>query len=285
MGILTHDQLAFIFGLLGTTISFFVFLAPMPTFYKIWKKKSSEGYQSIPYVIALSSAMLLLYYGFLKTNAYIIIIINAIGCVIEISYLALYLLYAPKKEKRNAVKMVLLFNVVGFGIMIMLTFVLVKGPQRVTAVGWICAAFNLAVFAAPLSIMRQVIRTKSVEFMPFTLSFFLTLCATSWFFYGFFVKDMYIAVPNVLGFLFGIAQMILYMIYKDGNKNDYDIEKQKHQHVFTADDTSHDQNPKYGDGVDKIRQRSIDIGDHRRKSVEMFDGNYRSIKSNDQNHH
>ncbi|KAF5749200.1 bidirectional sugar transporter NEC1-like [Tripterygium wilfordii] len=104
-------------------------------------------------------------------------------------------------------KMVLLFNVVGFGIMIMLTFILVKGPQRVTAV-------------APLSIMRQVIRTKSVEFMPFTLSFFLTLCATAWFFYGFFVKDMYIAVPNVLGFLFGIGQMILYMIYKDGNKKD-----------------------------------------------------------------
>lgn len=70
-----------------------------PTFYQIYTKKSSDGFQSIPYSVALFSAALLLYYAFLKTNAYMIVSINGIGCVIESIYLFLYVLYASKKSK------------------------------------------------------------------------------------------------------------------------------------------------------------------------------------------
>ncbi|KAL3642152.1 Neuroendocrine convertase 1 [Castilleja foliolosa] len=219
MAFLTSEKLAFIFGLLGNIISFLVFLAPLPTFYTICKKKSSEGFQSIPYSVAFFSASLLLYYAFLKTNAYMIVSINGIGCVIEAIYLSIYLVYAPKKEKIFTMRLIVLFNVGGLGLVAAVSLLAVKGSKRVSLVGWVCAIINLAVFAAPLSIIRRVIRTKSVEFMPFTLSFFLTLCATMWFFYGFFVKDYYIALPNVMGFLFGIAQMILYLIYKNAKKD------------------------------------------------------------------
>ncbi|KAL7145798.1 hypothetical protein ABFS83_07G111600 [Erythranthe nasuta] len=192
-----------------------------PTFYTIWKKKSSKGFQSIPYSVAFFSASLLLYYGFLKTNAYMIVSINGIGCVIEAIYLVIYLIYAPNKAKVHFHdELIIIFNVGGLGLITAVSLVAFKGSKRVSFVGWVCAIFTIAVFAAPLSIMRRVIRTKSVEFMPFRLSFFLTLCATTWFFYGFFVKDYYIALPNVLGFLFGIAQMILYLIYKNPKKVD-----------------------------------------------------------------
>ncbi|KAI7740837.1 hypothetical protein M8C21_020157, partial [Ambrosia artemisiifolia] len=201
-------------------ISFCVFLAPLPTFYKIYRKKSTQGYQSVPYSVALFSCMLLLYYGNLKTeNGMMIITINSIGCAIETTYLIFFLIYATRESLISTVKLLVIFNILSFGLLVVTTILATQhGPKRVAVVGWICAVFSVCVFAAPLSIMRLVIRTKSVEYMPFTLSFFLTLCAVVWFFYGLLIKDYYVATPNVLGFAFGVGQMILYMIYKDKKK-------------------------------------------------------------------
>ncbi|GLU07444.1 hypothetical protein SLE2022_244030 [Rubroshorea leprosula] len=209
-----HDpHFAAVFGLLGNILSFFVYLAPLPTFCKIFKRKSTEGFQSIPYSVALFSAMLLLYYAFLKTNALMLITINSIGCVIESTYLILFMIYATRSARIYTTKLLLLFNLGTIGLIIILTFIFSKGSQRITIVGWICAVFSVCVYAAPLSIMRLVIRSKSVKYMPFSLSFFLTLCAITWFLYGFSLRDYYISTPNILGFTFGVTQMILYTIY------------------------------------------------------------------------
>ncbi|KAK9113395.1 hypothetical protein Syun_020192 [Stephania yunnanensis] len=188
-----------------------------PTFYRVYKKKSTEGFQSVPYVVALFSAMLWMYYA-LKTGTLLLISVNSFGCFIETAYIALYLTYAPKAARIFTAKLLLLLNMGGFCLVLLFTRFAVKGTNRVHVLGGICVAFSVAVFAAPLSIMRLVIKTKSVEFMPFSLSFFLTLSAIAWFCYGFLLKDLYIALPNVLGFTFGLIQMVLYAIYKNKNK-------------------------------------------------------------------
>lgn len=85
---------------------------------------------------------------------------------------------------------------------------------------------------------RRVVKTKSVEYMPFSLSLSLTLCAATWFFYGFFSKDYYIMVPNVVGFMFGVAQMVLYFLYMDCNN----INKDKPQFKSTPSHSHHEPN-------------------------------------------
>ncbi|KAH1240048.1 Bidirectional sugar transporter NEC1 [Glycine max] len=131
------------------------------------------------------------------TNATLIITINCIGCVIEVSYLSMCIIYAPRKQKISTLVMILIADIGGLALtmLIIITFA-VKAINRVHAVGWICAISSIAVFAAPLSKMRRVIKTSSVEFMPFSLSLFLTLCPIMWFFYGFFDKDDFIMARN-----------------------------------------------------------------------------------------
>ncbi|XP_044503834.1 bidirectional sugar transporter N3-like [Mangifera indica] len=213
----THTS--FIFGLLGNVVSFLVYLAPLPTFYRIFKKKSTEGFQSVPYSVALFSAMLTLYYGLLKPNGILLITINSIGCVIESFYLIFYMIYATKSSKTYTAKLLVFFNFGAFGLVALFTYLFSTGHRRMTIVGWTCAVFSVCVFAAPLSVIRLVIKTKSAEYMPFPLSVCLTICAVMWFMYGLSVEDFFVATPNILGLAFGVTQMILYIVYrKRGNE-------------------------------------------------------------------
>ncbi|KAF8659744.1 hypothetical protein HU200_058205 [Digitaria exilis] len=189
-----------------------------PTFYRIYKSKSTEGFQSVPYVVALFSAMLWIFYALIKSNEALLITINAAGVVIESIYVVMYFVYADKKTKWFTAKIMLGLNVGFFGLILLVTLLFFKGDKRVVTLGWICVGFSVSVFVAPLSIIlvlmaKRVIQTRSVEYMPFSLSLSLTLSAVVWFLYGLLIKDKYVALPNVLGFTFGVVQMILYVVY------------------------------------------------------------------------
>ncbi|KAK4804975.1 hypothetical protein SAY86_004792 [Trapa natans] len=215
--------LAFAFGLMGNIIGFITFLAPLPTFYHIYKRRSARGFQSIPYAVSLMSATILLYYGSLKKDM-LLISINSFGCFISMAYVGAYLAYATRNGRWLTVKLVLGLNVLGFGAIFLSTTLVghkLSPKTQIEALGWICMVFSICVFAAPLGIMRKVIRTRNVEYMPFSLSAFLTVGAVVWFCYGFFRRDFFIAVPNILGFLLGMIQMGLYFFYRNSRASVY----------------------------------------------------------------
>ncbi|KAI6692228.1 hypothetical protein NL676_019938 [Syzygium grande] len=201
--------------MIGNVVSFFVFLAPVPTFYRIYRKKSTEGFQSLPYLVALFSSMLWFYYAFLKGHSFLLITINSFGCVVEMVYIAIYITYAPRATRNSTIKLFALMNIGLFSLLILIAHFISNDRTRTEVFGWICTTTSVSVFAAPLSIVARVIRTKSVAFMPFPLSFFLTLSAIMWFGYGFFVKDLCIMIPNVLGLVLGLSQMALYGYYRN----------------------------------------------------------------------
>ncbi|RZS02901.1 hypothetical protein BHM03_00033010 [Ensete ventricosum] len=259
-----------------------------PTFYRVYKRKSTEGFQSVPYVVALFSAMLWISYALLKTDACLLITINSVGCAIETVYIVVYLAYAPKAAKvRKAVfvsmlqiftaKLVLLVIVAMFGLILLLTLLLSKGAKRVEILGWICVSFSVSVFVAPLSVIVSSTCANAmprVEFMPFSLSFFLTLSAVVWFAYGLLIRDLFVALPNVLGFIFGILQMALYVAYKDRKKVSV-VEQELPKHVLpiTKPGTAHKavevhrtvDEDKVGDGD----QKEIDDNNEVMASVEV----------------
>ncbi|KAG2551949.1 bidirectional sugar transporter SWEET12-like [Panicum virgatum] len=263
--------LVFAVGILGNILSFLVTLAPVPTFYRVYKKKSTESFQSVPYVVALLSAMLWLYYALLSMDV-LLLSINAIACVVESVYLAIYLVYAPKDAMVFTMKLLSIMNMGLFGAMVAFLQFYVEGQRRVSIAGGIGAAFALAVFVAPLAIIRQVIRTKSVEFMPFWLSFFLTISAVAWFFYGLLLKDLFVAMPNVLGLLFGLAQMGLYFVYRNPKKNGAvsemqvgaqqaaaDAEKEQQAHAAAPLDADGEVRMSADDGANKDDHVVVDI--------------------------
>ncbi|XP_031484653.1 bidirectional sugar transporter SWEET5-like [Nymphaea colorata] len=204
-----------IVGVLGNAISFGLFLSPTPTFYKIIKKGAVEDYSAMPYLATMLNCMLWCTYGLpmVHPHSLLVITINGIGLVVETIYLTLYLIYATTQQR---VKVILIFlgECVFLAIVLYITLgVLHTYEKRSTLVGTLCIIFGTCMYAAPLSVMKLVVTTKSVEYMPFTLSFVSLINGVCWTLYSFLPLDINILIPNGLGTLLALAQLILYACY------------------------------------------------------------------------
>ncbi|XP_057862294.2 bidirectional sugar transporter SWEET1 [Cryptomeria japonica] len=210
-----ENVIHFVFGILGNIFGTLLFLAPAITFYRVIKKGSTEEFSGLPYVTALFNCLLYTWYGLpLVTSHNILVSIsNGIGAALEITYVTLYLVYAPPKY-RTKILVLFVAELVLFAAIVVISLTLLHHTPRSLFVGVIAATLSVCMYAAPLSIMRTVIQTKSVEFMPFFLSLFVFLCSLSWFIYGIIGRDLFVAVPNGLGTVLGVTQLVLYAIYR-----------------------------------------------------------------------
>ncbi|XP_059310740.1 bidirectional sugar transporter SWEET16-like, partial [Lycium ferocissimum] len=204
---------SFILGIIGNVISILMFAAPIKTFKRIIKKKSTEDFKGIPYITTLLSTSLWTFYGLLKPGGLLVVTVNGSGAVLHIIYVTLFLIYAPKSLKIQSIKLVAIIDIAFLGAVIAITLLAVHGTTRLTLVGFLCAGLNIGMYASPLAATRTVIKMKSVEYMPFFLSFFQFLNGGVWTAYAVLIKDYYIGVPNGIGFILGAAQLILYFIY------------------------------------------------------------------------
>ncbi|KAK7853634.1 bidirectional sugar transporter SWEET1 [Quercus suber] len=204
-----------VFGIFGNVTALFLFLAPMITFWRIIKSKSTEQFSGIPYVMTLMNCLLSFWYGLplVSKDNLLVSTINGTGAVIEVIYVLIFIVYAPKKEKTKILGL-FAFVLTFFAAVALISLLALHGNTRKLFCGFAAAVFSIIMYGSPLSIMRTVIRTKSVEFMPFLLSLFCFLCGTSWFIFGLLGMDPFVYVNNGFGSFLGTLQLILYFIYR-----------------------------------------------------------------------
>ncbi|KAF5749097.1 hypothetical protein HS088_TW04G01059 [Tripterygium wilfordii] len=214
-----EDIARLLIGIFGNASALFLFLAPTITFKRIIRSKSTEQFSGIPYVMTLLNCLLSAWYGlpFVSKGNILVAIINGTGAAIEIIYVLLFIFYAPKKEKA---KILGLFTAVlaVFSAVALISLFVLHGKTRKLSCGFAATVFSIIMYGSPLSIIRMVIKTKSVEYMPFFLSLFVFLCGTSWFVFGLLGGDPFVAVPNGFGSGLGAIQLILYAIYRNNKK-------------------------------------------------------------------
>ncbi|KAF3947678.1 hypothetical protein CMV_026218, partial [Castanea mollissima] len=209
-----------VFGIFGNATALFLFLAPLITFWRIIKSKSTEQFSGIPYVMTLLNCLLSAWYGIplVSKNNLLVSTINGTGAGIEIIYVLIFIVYAPKKE-RTKILGLFAFVLTFFAAVVLISLLALHGNARKLFCGFAAAVFSIIMYGSPLSIMRTVIRTKSVEFMPFFLSLFCFLCGTSWFIFGLIGMDPFVYVNNGFGSFLGALQLILYFIYRKNKGN------------------------------------------------------------------
>ncbi|KAL3817897.1 hypothetical protein ACJIZ3_003802 [Penstemon smallii] len=211
----SKDDARTLVGIIGNIIALILFLSPVPTFYRIWKKKAVEQYSPIPYLATFINCALWVLYGLplVHPHSTLVVTINGTGFVIEIVYLSLFLIYSDPKKRLKLVAIVAM-ECIFVAVLALLVLTLAHDTKlRSAIVGSICMVGNIMMYAAPLSVMKLVIKTRSVEYMPFFLSLFSFLNGVSWTAYALFQIDPFIVTPNGIGTLLGLAQLLLYATF------------------------------------------------------------------------
>ncbi|XP_047052809.1 bidirectional sugar transporter SWEET17-like [Lolium rigidum] len=209
------DTVLFIIGIIGNIISVLVFVSPITTFWRIVKSKSTEEFEPAPYVLTLLNTLLWLYYGITKPDGLLVATVNGFGAVMQTIYVVLFLVYAADHATRvKTAKLVAVLDIGFFGIVFTSTKFAIDGlDMKIMIIGLICACLSVFMYGSPLTAVRAVIATRSVEYMPFFLSFFLFLNGAVWATYALLDRDIFLGVPNGIGCLLGGIQLVIYAIY------------------------------------------------------------------------
>ncbi|GAB4834607.1 hypothetical protein Ancab_032870 [Ancistrocladus abbreviatus] len=202
-------------GILGNIIAILLYLSPVPTFVKICKKGSVEQYSAAPYLVTLFSCLIYLLYGspFVTPNSVLLLSISAAGGLIEMVYLLVFVIYSTRKKRFQVIILSILEIVAVLVVAASVLCLVHTTKRRSQIVGILVVIIGTSMYAAPLAVMKQVIETRSVEYMPFLLSLASLASAAIWFVYAILAFDPYIATPTGLGSLFGLAQLILHAMY------------------------------------------------------------------------
>ncbi|XP_074306193.1 bidirectional sugar transporter SWEET5-like [Silene latifolia] len=214
-----------IVGIIGNVISFALFLSPIPTMRQIIKKKSVQQFEVYPYIATILNCVMWVIYGLPTVNPdhILVVTINGIGLGLQVVYVGIFLLYSTGWcLTRKKITFGLIFEAVFTVIVTMITFYVFHTTEKRTMfMGALCVAFNIIMYFSPLTVMKKVITTKSVKYMPFWLSLTNFLNGLCWTAYAFIHFDIWMVVPNGLGVFSGLIQLLLYWrYYKTTDWND-----------------------------------------------------------------
>ncbi|MQL80387.1 hypothetical protein Taro_012833 [Colocasia esculenta] len=236
-----------IVGIIGNIISFGLFLSPVlqgcaipslimgrrPTFFKICKTKEVGDYSPIPYLATLVNCTMWVFYGlpFVTPDSLLVITINSCGLAFEATYLIIFVIYATPAGRRKVFLVlageIVFLAVVAVGVLLG-THV---HKKRSLIVGVLCVIFGTCMYAAPLAAMVSYVPGSSYNvpfiipactwlptataphYMPLPLSLASFLNGVAWTTYALIRFDIFITIPNGLGTLLAVVQLVLYCCY------------------------------------------------------------------------
>ena len=210
-----EDFVGDIFGWVGTGISMFFYIAPVVPFLKLIKGeitcKESPG---ILLICSFMNCILWGDYGLLL-DRFLIYFANGIGGVITLIWIVIFIIHYVEKRFAMALLYNLILTISIVGIALLFFFIV---PYQVT--GKIAMVFNVLMYASPGEKMITVFRTGNYKLIPIWSTLGGIACSACWMIYGIYLMDWNQIIPNGLGVLFSIFQVIVFLFYKLKNGNE-----------------------------------------------------------------
>lgn len=197
------------FGTCGIVAAACLFLSPVPTCYRIVKQRNTERFSVLPYLAQTVESSWWMLWAIASGNRFEMLLNNAVGASINLVYVLIFVVLAAR-EWRTTIWLQCAVGglLIGLGGVVALT---VEDPD--TTFGVAAVTLNTIKYASPLAAARDVIKTRSVEFMPLPLTLAAFACSVFWGLHGLFLQDPFIYGPNCAGVAFATLQACLYIRY------------------------------------------------------------------------
>ena len=210
-----EDFVGDIFGWVGTGISLFFYIAPVVPFLKLIKGEISC--KESPGILLICSFMNCILWGDygLLLDRFLIYFANGIGGVITLIWIVIFIIHYVEKRFAMALLYNLILTISIVGIALLFFFIV---PYQVT--GKIAMVFNVLMYASPGEKMITVFRTGNYKLIPIWSTLGGIACSACWMIYGIYLVDWNQIIPNALGVLFSIIQIVVFLIYKLKNGNE-----------------------------------------------------------------
>ncbi|XP_043700461.1 bidirectional sugar transporter SWEET3-like [Telopea speciosissima] len=101
-----EKKIQLVLGIAGNVTSVLLYSAPILTFKRVTRKRSTEEFSGVPYFITLLGALLYLWYGLpvvsYKWENITVITICGVGVILESAYVLIYIWFASSRRKASS---------------------------------------------------------------------------------------------------------------------------------------------------------------------------------------
>ena len=210
-----------IFGWTGTGLAIYFFLAPAVPFIKLVNEQLKVN--DVPGILLICSFMnciLWADYGLLL-DTFQIYLANGIGGAITLIWITIYLIYFGNQSMKCAIFLILLLMVLVGGISYTFYFIIEAKITGLTAM-----IFNVLMYAAPFEKITKVFKTRNHNLIPIFSTIGGFFCSLCWLMFGIYKSDRNLMIPNALGLLCAIIQVIVYLVFycKKRSEENFDID-------------------------------------------------------------
>ncbi|XP_052000474.1 sugar transporter SWEET1 [Xyrauchen texanus] len=174
---------------------------------KMKATQSADNVQFLPFLTTCLNNLGWLYYGLLKGDG-TVKLVNTIGATLQSLYIISYCHYT--KEKRRVFTQTLVMVCVLCVGWFYFSVVIPPGKAQLSQLGLACSVFTISMYLSPLADILEILRTKSVERLSFSLTVATFFTSASWTLYGLQLGDYYIMVPNTPGIFTSLIRFFLF---------------------------------------------------------------------------
>ncbi|GFR43451.1 hypothetical protein Agub_g4534 [Astrephomene gubernaculifera] len=197
---------------MGCVVAFLMFLSPLKTVLQARANKHLGDLNPLPLVAIIANCAGWLLYGSIARDPYVILA-NEPGLLLGIFMTVSCYGFADIKVRDVMLRLLLLSAALLSGVGACLALFVEDEERAADVAGYTAVLILLCYYAAPLSCLAEVLRSRSsASLLPPTCAM-NTVNGLLWLAYGLAVHDSFISVPNAIGAALGVVQLLFIWIY------------------------------------------------------------------------